>query len=120
MCNKGVGENAAKHISEVRLKEGPFININDFCTRINLNTVNSGTIESLISSGCFDNISEESRTYNIDNLSKIMSQGLKTQLDLASGQSELFTSELNSNVTRKVKKLNVDTPSNDELIREKF
>ena len=59
------------------------------------------------------------RTYNIDNLSKIMSQGLKTQLDLASGQSELFTSELNSNVTRKVKKLNVDPPSNDELIRER-
>ena len=62
------GENAAKHITEVRLKDGLFADINDFCSRINLNTVNSGTIESLISSGCFDSISKESRTYNIDNL----------------------------------------------------
>ena len=100
---KGVGENAAKHITEVRLKDGLFADINDFCSRINLNTVNSGTIESLISSGCFDSISKESRTYNIDNLNKLMSQGLKTQLDIASGQSELFTSEVNTIVSRKEK-----------------
>ena len=116
---KGVGENAAKHITEVRLKDGLFTDINDFCSRINLNTVNSGTIESLISSGCFDSISKESRTYNIDNLNKLMSQGLKTQLDIASGQSELFTSEVNTIVSRKEKKLSIISPSNDELIRER-
>ena len=48
-----------------------FIDINDFCSSINLNTVNSGTIESLISSGCFDTISKESRSDNIDNLNKL-------------------------------------------------
>ncbi len=33
-----------------------------------------------------------------------MSQGLKTQLDLASGQSELFTSEMNATSFYKRKK----------------
>ncbi len=116
---KGVGENAAKHITETRLKDGDFIDINDFCSRINLNTVNSGTIESLISSGCFDTISKESRTDNIENLNKLMSQGLKTQLDLASGQSELFTIESNSATKRQENKLSINVPSNDELIKER-
>ena len=116
---KGVGENAAKHITEVRLKDGIFVDINDFCSRINLNTVNSGTIESLISSGCFDSISEESRTYNVENLNKLMSHGLKTQLDIASGQSELFANEVNVMIIRKEKKLSIIPPSNDELIRER-
>ena len=116
---KGVGESAARHITEVRLKDGLFEDINDFCSRINLNTVNSGTIESLISAGCFDLISEESRTYNIDNLNKLMSQGLKTQLDLASGQNELFTSDINTTTIREEKKLSIIPPSNDELIRER-
>ena len=116
---KGVGENAAKHIAEVRLKDGLFTDINDFCSRINLNTVNSGTIESLISSGCFDSICRESRTYNIDNLNKVMSQGLKNQLDLASGQSELFASEVNAIESREEIKLSIISPSNDELIRER-
>ena len=116
---KGVGENAARHITEIRLKDGEFLDINDFCSRINLNTVNSGTIESLISSGCFDCISEESRTYNIDNLNNLMSQGLKTQLDLASGQSEMFASELNATTSIKERNLSIIPPSNDELIRER-
>ena len=58
---KGVGENAAKHICETRKKTGPFKNIEEFCSRVNLTAVNSGTIEALISSGCFDNINECSR-----------------------------------------------------------
>ena len=116
---KGVGENAAKHITEVRLKDGLFIDISDFCSRINLSTVNSGTIESLISSGCFDSISEESRTYNSENLNRLISQGLKTQLDLASGQNELFASQVNATTRMKVKKISIIPPSNDELIRER-
>ena len=90
---KGVGESAAKHIGEIREKYGYFESIDDFCTKVNLNTVNSGTMESLISSGCFDNISYKSRSFNIDNLNNFMSYGHKKQIDLASGQSELFSSD---------------------------
>ena len=83
---KGVGETAAKHITDVRIHDGPYVSIEDFCSRVNLNTVNSGTLDSLISSGCFDNISSTSRTLNIENLNNLISQGLKKQVDLASGQ----------------------------------
>ena len=116
---KGVGENAAKHISEVRSQGGIFKSIDDFCTRINLNTVNSGTIDSLISSGCFDTISSESRSSSIDNLSKLMSHCLKRQLDIASGQNELFSNQENSKETKLEKKTTAIIPSNDELIRER-
>ena len=116
---KGVGENAAKHISETRIRDGNFKSIEDFCSRINLNTVNSGTIESLISSGCFDSISQDTRTFSIDSLHTLMSHGLKKQIDLASGQSELFSSEKNpikdTNSSTKYR----PTPSNTELIRER-
>ena len=90
---KGVGETAAKHITDVRIHDGPYVSIEDFCSRVNLNTVNSGTLDSLISSGCFDNISSTSRTLNIENLNNLISQGLKKQVDLASGQNELFSND---------------------------
>ena len=38
---KGVGESAALHINEIRKIDGSYLDINDFCTRVNLNTVNS-------------------------------------------------------------------------------
>ena len=116
---KGVGDNAAKHICEIRNKTGPYKNIEDFCSRVNLNTVNSGTIDALISSGCFDKINESSRLSTIENLNIIMSQGQKNQLDIAAGQNELFSSSksiLQSNITKKIVKL---SPSNKELIMER-
>ena len=116
---KGVGENAAKHIKDVRLKDGPFINFDDFCSRINLNTVNSGTIESLISSGCFDEINIESRTWGIDNLHSLMVQGSKKQMDIASGQSELFSNDKSINNSQLKKPQILRTPTNDELVRER-
>ena len=116
---KGVGENAAKHISEIRTRDGLFINIDDFFSRINLNTVNSGTIESLISAGCFDTLYIESRASIISSLNSRMSQGLKKQLDIASGQSELFSNEKNLAIPEIKKEQAIINPTNDELIRER-
>ena len=92
---KGVGENAADHIEEVRRKE-KFTSLEDFCCRVNLSIVNSGTIEALIASGSFDNISECSRSENISNISKLISYGNKRQTDIASGQNELFADNNNN------------------------
>ena len=61
---KGVGETVAYHIEEIRTDKGRFTSIEDFCSKVNLTTVNSGTIESLICSGCFDNISKKTRLEN--------------------------------------------------------
>ena len=117
---KGVGESAALHINEIRKKDGDFIDINDFCTRVNLNTVNSGTIEALINSGCFDNITDKSRSHNISNLQKYISYGHKKQTDQASGQNELFSGgstplveTKTNNVAKKI------LPSLQELTKER-
>ena len=117
---KGVGESAALHINEIRQKEGSFTDLNDFCSRVNLNTVNSGTIEALISSGCFDSISNKTRSFNIENLHKIISYGHKQQIDKASGQNELFSSNSSSSVPSKIKNTKPKTlPTLNELTKER-
>ena len=117
---KGVGESAALHINEVIEDNGFFSDINDFCCRVNLNTVNSGTIESLISAGCFDCISLKSRSHNIKNVQNYISHGHKRQIDIAAGQNELFsevvTKNENINISNSQNKTN---PTNDELTKER-
>jgi DNA polymerase-3 subunit alpha len=118
---KGVGENAAKHIWDIKKAGGDYKSIDDFCSRINLSVVNSGTIESLISSGCFDSISNKTRSDNLSDLHLLISQGHKKQLDLAAGQNELFDSVLSTDIphnesTQEFIRL---VPSNTELTRER-
>ena len=117
---KGVGETAAYHIEETRIDKGRFASIEDFCSRVNLTIVNSGTIESLICSGCFDNISKKTRLENLKYLNNYISQGHKKQIDIASGQSELFSE--NSNTTAEAESSSIETlykPTNEELTKER-
>ena len=117
---KGVGETAAYHIEEIRIDKGRFASIEDFCSKVNLTTVNSGTIESLICSGCFDNISKKTRLENLKFLNNYISQGHKKQIDIASGQSELFSE--NADTIAKVESFSPETlykPTNDELTKER-
>ena len=117
---KGVGESAAAHISEIRKQDGKFTDLNEFCTRVNLNTVNSGTIEALIYSGCFDEITDKSRSYNIENLQKSISYGHKKQSDQASGQNELFSGNTITSIKIKTNKnITKILPSLNELIKER-
>ena len=48
-----------------------------------------------------------------------MSQGQKKQLDIASGQSELFSDEKNLPISAVKKEQAIINPSNDELVRER-
>ena len=117
---KGVGETAAYHIEEIRIDKGRFASIEDFCSKVNLTTVNSGTIESLICSGCFDNISKKTRLENLKFLNNYISQGHKKQIDIASGQSELFSE--NADTIVEVESFSTETlykPTNDELTKER-
>jgi DNA polymerase-3 subunit alpha len=118
---KGVGENAAKHIWDIKKSGGDYKNIDDFCSRVNLSYVNSGTIESLISSGSFDSISNKTRSENLLDLHLLISQGHKKQQDLAAGQNELFDTIIsNDNLNNETKQDSVRTiPSNTELIKER-
>ena len=117
---KGVGETAAYHIEEIRINKGKFTCIEDFCSKVNLTTVNSGTIESLICSGCFDNITRKTRLENIKCLNNYISQGHKKQIDKASGQSELFSENPDTiNETQSFSVKGPYKPTNDELIKER-
>ncbi len=117
---KGVGESAAHHIEDVRISKGIYTDIEDFCSKINLTTVNSGTIESLISSGCFDSISIKTRTENLRNLQKYISQGHKIQIDKESGQNELFSESLKIVSRASTESMNnLYQPTNTELVKER-
>ena len=116
---KGVGESAAKHISDIRLNSGIFTSIEDFVQKlISIRSI-QGTIESLISSGCFDSISVKSRTENIENLHSIMLQGQKNQNDIASGQNQLFMNDKKTSNHGNMEDISKNVTSNNELIRER-
>ncbi len=51
---KGVGEGAVESIVSARRRDGPFIDLYDFCRRVDIKKVNKRTLEALVSAGCFD------------------------------------------------------------------
>jgi DNA polymerase-3 subunit alpha len=92
---KGVGYNAVEHIIAERKKNGQFKNIFDFCERISLNTINIGTLDSLIYSGSFDCLNE-SRLSLKNNLDKAIKYGQQKQNTKNMGQHELFENKSES------------------------
>jgi DNA polymerase-3 subunit alpha len=86
---KNVGVGAVENILKARDQDGPFENIFEFCTRVDLRTVNKKTIESLIQAGAFEAI-EHNRSLLFANVGKAIQfgQGVKTQT--SRGQSSLF------------------------------
>lgn len=59
---KGVGANVVKSIIEAREEGGRFTSVYDFVERVNLQTVNKKTLESLALGGAFDAISDWPRS----------------------------------------------------------
>ena len=53
---KGSGDAAVENIIAERTQNGPFTDVFDFITRVNLRTVNKKTIESLAYAGAFDSV----------------------------------------------------------------
>jgi DNA polymerase-3 subunit alpha len=80
---KGTGENAISNIVEAR-KSGPFLNLFDFCHRVDNRIVNRRAVEALIRAGAFDSINDHRR------------QLLET-LDDALGSAEQKTRSANQN-----------------------
>ena len=95
---KGVGEGAAEMILNERQKNGKYKNIYDFVERVNLNTCNKKTIESLAFSGAFDSFEDAYREqYFVLNEKgewafddNIMRYGNKYQSDAAFAGNSLF------------------------------
>lgn len=96
---KGTGDAAVDAIIEEREKNGPFNDIFDFITRVNLRTVNKKTLESLAYAGAFDcfedihravyfHVSEEGGTF----IERLIRYANKVMEDKMNTQNTLFGS----------------------------
>ncbi|MFO8234537.1 MAG: DNA polymerase III subunit alpha [Bacteroidales bacterium] len=94
---KGVGENAAAKIVEERESGGVYKDIFDFVERVNLQSVNKKSIESLASAGAFDELSGMNRSqFFAENgkgmtfVESLIRYGNKYQTDKNNHQQSLF------------------------------
>jgi len=62
---KNVGEGPITAILEARQKGGPFKDIDDFCTRVDLSQVNRRALESLIKAGAMDSLGRREQLLEI-------------------------------------------------------
>ena len=86
---KNVGEAALDSIIEVRVADGPYVSLEDFCCRVDLRRVNRRVLESLIKAGAFDSLGlKRSQLFAI--LDQALEQGQAAQRDRLSGQISLF------------------------------
>jgi DNA polymerase-3 subunit alpha len=86
---KGVGESAVETIIKYRQIGGPYKNIFDFCTRVELRSVNKKTIEGLIQAGAFDTLHDD-RARLFAGVEKAIQFGQASQGNAALGQDNLF------------------------------
>ena len=86
---RNVGENAIKAIMAARKQDGPFTSLLDFCTRIDMTTVNKRVLESLIKCGAFDSLGAK-RSQLLHVLEPTVGEAQRRQKDFAHGQLGLF------------------------------
>ncbi|SOE20046.1 DNA polymerase III, alpha subunit [Spirosomataceae bacterium TFI 002] len=93
---KGTGDAAVESIIEQRKADGPFTDVYDFITRVNLRTVNKKTLESLVYAGAFDCFEEFNRAQYFSALSgstfieTLIRYANKVESDKLSAQMDIF------------------------------
>ncbi len=86
---RNVGEAALRDLEQERDANGPFTSLMDFCSRIDMRTINKRVIESLIKCGAFDSLGVR-RAQLLDVLAATVDAAAVAQKDRASGQMGLF------------------------------
>ena len=89
---RNVGDAAIKDISSARMQDGPFHSLLDFCTRVDMSSVNKRVIESLIKCGAFDSFGAR-RSQLLAVLDSAVSEAQRQQKDALNGQMGLFSDE---------------------------
>ena len=84
---KNVGIAAIESILKAR-ESGKFLGLQDFCSRVNLSSVNKKTIESLIKAGAFDSFGN--RASLLINLPEIVQKANQIKKQALDGQGSLF------------------------------
>ncbi len=77
---KGAGETAVEAIISEREENGPFVDVFDFASRVNLRAVNKKTFESLAMAGAFDSNKEIHRRqylYNVEGDSSLIEMAVR-------------------------------------------
>jgi len=108
---KNVGDTAIKHILKERDKGGPFISFGEFCSRIDLRTVNKKVCESLIKVGAMSSMGKRAQLLEI--YEKIIESISRSQKEQAKGQISLF--EIDNNVASTVFSQEVQLPDIPEF-----
>ena len=88
---KNVGEAVIENICSERELNGEFKSFYDFCTRVDMKSLNKRTLESLIKAGAFANI-EKSKKQLMYNLDSIVAQAQRENEAKSLGQASLFAS----------------------------
>ena len=93
---KGVGSAALEALFEARVQEGdekPFVDLFDFCDRVDLRRVNKNVCEALVQSGAFDGVHEPlgvHRAQAAEAAATAIERGKRAAAERASGQTNLF------------------------------
>jgi DNA polymerase-3 subunit alpha len=94
---KGVGEGAIDCIVQERLANGPYRDLFDFCSRIDLKKANKRTLEQLIRAGALDNLGP-SRAIITASLADALKAADQFTKNNAIGQADLFGMDSNIHV----------------------
>ena len=86
---KGVGQAAIESIIEERGESGHFVDLFDFCRRVDLKKANRRVLEALIRSGALDGLGASRATMMVS-LSSAMQAAEQLSRDKSSGQNDLF------------------------------
>ncbi len=114
---KNVGLAALETIIAEREKK-PFLDLLDFCNRVDLRTVNKRVIENLIATGAFDGL-PGNRAQKTNELEKIIARALEEKEAAKTGQMNLFSAQKSSD-TDTVVNLYQFEPCSDWSDKEKL
>jgi DNA polymerase-3 subunit alpha len=84
---KGTGEGAVIEILRARAEGGAFLDLFDFCRRVNIQTVNRRTVEALIKAGAFDTL-HPNRASAFASVAAALSDAERSQANIS--QDNLF------------------------------
>jgi DNA polymerase-3 subunit alpha len=116
---KNVGLAALENIIEERQKK-PFLDLLDFCKRVDLRTANKRVIESLIYAGAMDHL-PGNRAQKIAELEKIIKIAMEEKKQALTGQTSMFGfSEQTENNLNPINKYYTFQPLNEWTNKEKL
>jgi DNA polymerase III subunit alpha len=92
---RGVGEKAVEAIAAERKEKGAYKSLYDFTDRVDLRTVQRGTIEALAKCGAFASLGAK-RAQLLQVLDRAVEMGQQAQLDKRMGQMNMFASASNA------------------------